>query len=347
MSQDSAGITPAAVGQPVGFIGDKRLGAGASDISGFAAFNEGAPPGTATYNATTGAGQLYRTDAANKSNLRKTGLTANTWYRINVTNTSASSVSVRTNGGGTTVASIAPGATVNVCFSTAASTDVVLVADINATNPTVTVNSFQQIPGNHATQATAASRPTLRQDASGYYYLEFDGIDDSLAMASVDFSATDKMTVFAGVNKASDAAFGMLVEHSANSSATTGAFYLGCSAAGTYQLQRRANGASAAQADSAAFAAPHTAVVSASIDFAAVQEVQPLRVNGAASGPGSSTDTGGGTFGNYPLYIGRRGGSTLPFNGRIYSLVVRGAATDAALTSRAERFVGSRMGIAL
>lgn len=34
--------------------------------------------------------------------------------------------------------------------------------------------------GNHATQATTASKPTLRQDASGNYYLEFDGVDDWL-----------------------------------------------------------------------------------------------------------------------------------------------------------------------
>jgi hypothetical protein len=34
--------------------------------------------------------------------------------------------------------------------------------------------------GNHATQATAAARPMLRQDGDGYYYLEFDGTDDAL-----------------------------------------------------------------------------------------------------------------------------------------------------------------------
>lgn len=33
---------------------------------------------------------------------------------------------------------------------------------------------------NHAIQATAAARPILRQDGSGNYYLEFDGVDDYL-----------------------------------------------------------------------------------------------------------------------------------------------------------------------
>lgn len=34
--------------------------------------------------------------------------------------------------------------------------------------------------GNHATQATAAKRPTLGQDVNGNYYLDFDGVDDDL-----------------------------------------------------------------------------------------------------------------------------------------------------------------------
>src|SRR5688500_2559990 len=65
--------------------------------------------------------------------------------------------------------------------------------------------------GNHATQATAGSRPQLTQDASGFYYLAFDGVDKSLATSNVDFSATDKVTLWAGVTKSSDAARGMLV----------------------------------------------------------------------------------------------------------------------------------------
>jgi len=37
--------------------------------------------------------------------------------------------------------------------------------------------------GNHATQATAASRPILREDASGNRYLDFDGVDDELFLS--------------------------------------------------------------------------------------------------------------------------------------------------------------------
>jgi hypothetical protein len=43
--------------------------------------------------------------------------------------------------------------------------------------------------GNHLTQANTASRPVLRQDAGGKYYLEFDGVDDKLLNATLDIAA--------------------------------------------------------------------------------------------------------------------------------------------------------------
>lgn len=39
--------------------------------------------------------------------------------------------------------------------------------------------------GNDATQTTAASKPKLQQDANGYYYLEFDGADDTLSLGNL------------------------------------------------------------------------------------------------------------------------------------------------------------------
>jgi hypothetical protein len=56
-------------------------------------------------------------------------------------------------------------------------------------------------------------------------YLAFDGTDDSFGTSSIDFSATDEMTVFAGVTKLSDAARGILAEFSATA-ANPGTFYI-------------------------------------------------------------------------------------------------------------------------
>lgn len=40
--------------------------------------------------------------------------------------------------------------------------------------------------GNHASQPTAAARPTLQQDANGMYVLRLDGVDDSLNVPGLD-----------------------------------------------------------------------------------------------------------------------------------------------------------------
>ena len=53
----------------------------------------------------------------------------------------------------------------------------------------------------------------------------------------------------------------------------------------------------------------------------------------------------GGNFGNYPLYIGRRGGTLFPLNGNIYGLIVRGALTTDPLLSAAEAYMATKTGI--
>jgi hypothetical protein len=201
--------------------------------------------------------------------------------------------------------------------------------------------------GNHATQATAASRPVLNQDASGNYYLSFDGVDDGMATGSINFSATDKMTVWAGATGTASGT-GMVAELSAIVDGNNGAFALYDTTGTLYAALR---GSSGVPQRSYTVAAGAAYVTSIALDIAGAlgpDEVKP-RLNGAvptlteaAAGP-----AGTGNFGSYPLYLGRRGGASLPFNGRLYSLIVRGAASSAAQIASAERYVGARTGIAL
>ncbi|RTL93884.1 hypothetical protein EJV44_15550, partial [Ancylobacter aquaticus] len=59
------------------------------------------------------------------------------------------------------------------------------------------------------------------------WYLGFDGIDDFMVTAAtLDLSATDKVTMFAGVQKFTDAAIGIVAEFSGNVSLNAGTFYL-------------------------------------------------------------------------------------------------------------------------
>ena len=80
---------------------------------------------------------------------------------------------------------------------------------------------------NHARQTNSASRPILRQNSStGAYYLEFDGSDDFLQTSNIDFTATDKVSLFTGLRKLSDAVTAIVCELSANLNNNVGCFYL-------------------------------------------------------------------------------------------------------------------------
>ena len=51
--------------------------------------------------------------------------------------------------------------------------------------------------GNHATQATSAARPTLTQDVSGNWYLDFDGVDDYLTATISDYATATEAAYYA------------------------------------------------------------------------------------------------------------------------------------------------------
>lgn len=197
--------------------------------------------------------------------------------------------------------------------------------------------------GNHASQATGTSRPVLQQEATGQYYLAFDGTDDSLATASINFSATDKMSVFAGVRKLSDAsAFGVPLELGNRSGALAGSFTLHApgSAGSTYWWA--SEGTVIANLNIASgYAAPITNVLTGVGDISG--DIARLRINGSVAGT-TTTDQGTGNYGNYPLYIGRRNNTTLPFNGRLYSLIVRGAQSTPEQIEATERWVNGKTG---
>ena len=174
-------------------------------------------------------------------------------------------------------------------------------------------------------------------------YLAFDGTDDSFSTSSIDFSATDEVTVFAGAHKASDTAAAMLVELSANKNSNVGSFYITApeltGASGNFGAIFRGSENNIYVA-SATTLAPVTAVITAFGNLSA--DSQTIRTNGTAVT--GTPDMGTGNFGNYPLYIGRRGGATLPLNGRLYSLAVLGRTATAAEISAMEAWVNGKTG---
>lgn len=201
----------------------------------------------------------------------------------------------------------------------------------SANNPSVTqsgsvsvagLNPFPGAVGNHATQPTAAAQPVLQIDGNGKHYLRFDGVDDFLVTPTIT-PGTDKVQVFAGVRSLTGGAYGALLEMSSNADTSPGTVLMsGNGNLSTYRVAFNSRGTStgSALANSAAFNPPVTLVQSGLGDISGDSAI--LRINGAQSAS-STADQGTGNYLAYPLYIGRRGGASSPFNGHLYGLIVR------------------------
>ena len=202
---------------------------------------------------------------------------------------------------------------------------------------------------NHTYQSTSASRPILRQNAvTGANYLEFDGSDDFLRTNNIDFTATDKMSLFVGVTKLADSAQ-LIAELSPSISTNTGSFYLAAVASdggnGYMSLARGSANINISQAArNFTSSTPDVAVLSVKHDISG--DLSSVRGNGVI-GINGIGDKGAGKFGTYPLFIGRRGGIEVSFNGHIYGLIGIGKLTSDAETLAIEKELAKRAGVTL
>lgn len=172
-------------------------------------------------------------------------------------------------------------------------------------------------------------------------YLRFDGVDDWMQTGNVDFSGTDVVTMATAYRKLSDAAVGEIFALSGNPTASSGTFgfYTPESANGTAAAVFFARGASSIISGQRLGAAPISCVAGGWVSIS--MPYMRYRINQGVSLT-SSAATGGGNYGNYPLFIGRRNGSSFPFNGRLYSLLIRGAATPDATITKVERYLNQK-----
>jgi uncharacterized membrane protein len=163
-----------------------------------------------------------------------------------------------------------------------------------------------------------------------------DGIDDFYTTASTDFTGTDKVTVFAAVRKLSDAAAGVVLELSSSSGTGFGKFGMFAPSDVAANYMFRSAGTSNVTNTVTTFAAPITNIVTGIADIGA--DVNIVRVNGTQAGS-VSTDQGTGNYANDILYLFRRGGTTLPFNGNLYALIVAGGSYPLSTIQRVERIL--------
>ena len=217
------------------------------------------------------------------------------------------------------------------------------------TGYTVTFSNPQLETGSTATpyQRVVSAFDVTEAGAPSLSYLGFDGIDDFMVTPTITPNA-DKVQVFAGVRKLSDAATGILVESSATIGSNSGAFNITApsgAAQPTYALNSKGTALSSATAPTS-FAAPITNVLTGLGDISG--DLATLRVNGTQVAQ-NTADQGTGNYLAHPLFIGRRGGTSLAFNGQLFSLIVRfsTANLDASLISQTERWMGGKTGVTI
>lgn len=287
-------------------------------------------------------GQQYTTSCT-VSLVSGTPPPANCGVRLDVRGETAPSTLTEQFTSGTAVTSgdlSVSGTFVNAATNQAAAAVVIRVGIGDTVNFTVRIKALQFELGSTRTayqfnysNVNIAQPPYAQVGA-----LKFDGVDDFMVTPAIDFSGTDKMTVFAGVRKLSDAARAIVAELGNN---TTGSFRIEAPGSSLNNYAVASGGSLVVGTSASGFSSPISSVISGTGNISGDSVV--LRVNGTQVGS-NAADQGTGNYRNDIIYIGRRGGTTLPFNGYLFSLIVRGAATSAALIAQTEQWVNQRTG---
>ena len=274
-------------------------------------------------NLTTGAKLEY--NGPTSTSVTEVG---NGWWRISISQAASSS--------GTAKMLILTSKTLSINATYAGdgtSGNYIWGADIRVANDGVNLPPYQRV--NTATD----------YDTTGFpLYLSFNGLNQWMQTAAIDFTATDKMTVFAGVLHISNAGYGGLVGLG-TTVATAGSFLLwtrGAGGIGGFEWYSSGN-TTGIVTESVTPTLPRTSVVSATGDLSltgAANELK-LRLNGAALSTTATGDCGTGNYSNAVITIGNYNSANF-FNGRLYSMVVRGAQSTAQQITDAETYINSK-----
>lgn len=190
--------------------------------------------------------------------------------------------------------------------------------------------------GLNATQATASKRPILRQSGA-LYYLEFDGVDDTLVTPTIT-PGTDKAQLFLGLSH--DIAAVSVIIESSTGSTTNGTVRIIANSNGSYKCT--SIGTAATSPTTPAHTIPDKCVLTMLSDISA--PVVNVRRNGLLEASSTSSQ-GTGSYAAYPIYIGSRAGTSFPFTGKMFGAIARfGANLDADAISETETWMNAKTG---
>ena len=340
MFQDSAGTVPVtAVEQPVGLVLDKSQGL---VLSGEKLTNGDFSAGTASWSLSAGF-----TVSGGKLNISaSTGTAQNTSYLAVVGSVNQRTLVVDSLSGGSLYFGFSAGDIVQISapgtYVLTGATNTANYVAIGVSTGTVTavidLVGVKKLAGNHASQTTSASRPTLQQDSNGLYYLSFDGTDDGMATPSIDFTGTDKMSVFAGVYFSDATGFDGVLE--LVGSATPGSLWVYGNASSIEAKTRGSGGVSSGWFVALSGASQSVYSVSFNLAGAAFSYCVALRKNGTTVTNVGRDTAGGGNYGTGPITVGLATGVRL--TGRIYQLIIRGAASNVDQIAAGEAWCNSK-----
>ena len=215
----------------------------------------------------------------------------------------------------------------------------VLTADLRPANIGNNIPAYQRV--NTATD----------YDTTGFpYYLKADGTYTSMSTNSINFSATNKVTMVSGVRKLSDTSLGMVSELSAISNSNSGSFATAApgwaTTAGTFGAAFNSASSFMYAATPNSFASPASKVISTLLDSATTPASNQLiiRVNASQQSLTINGSVNTGNYGNYPLYLFARNNSSNFFNGYFYGAIIRGATTSGTDLTNAEAYMNTQSG---
>ena len=201
--------------------------------------------------------------------------------------------------------------------------------------------------GNHATQSNATLQPTYQIDNEGNPNLTFSGSYTQLATRAIDFTATAQMMVGVGLNVVGSASAAVALELGSDVNSVNGSFLIGAPSATTdHSLYLRGTSTIRAAVNNVS---DGDDIIIGLFDISqATKELELIpRLNRVQiSGSGitwTGTTAGTGNFGNLPLFIGARSGGSLPYQGKIYQIIVRGALTNASDVSQTENLIDAKL----
>lgn len=346
--QDVTGSIPVtAVGQPVGLMLDKKFGLVRGPELAINGNFTTTSNWTLSTNVEISTSKLRFNSAASNASATQVGIVeAGKDYEISYTvdSLTSGSISIRMPGAGGFVGPVISSAgTYKTILTAGADSSVQIAALVAGTTAIVDNISVRALPGAHMGMVTPNSKPILRYNATtASYYIEVDGTNDWMLTPTVNFTATDKVSVFAATRKLNDLE-SVLVELGTNVNSVNGSFaVLTGGTTQKYRMSSRGTSTSTAMITDTAYNAPLSSVTYAVGDIAG--DVSSISVNDSAAII-SSTDQGTGNYGTHQLYLFTRNATNLYFSGHFYGMIIVGRLCTAPEQSSVKSILATKIGV--